>query len=189
VTSRRTRAARQQFDAFVRDTTSGLVRTAYLLTFDLAEAEDLAQETLARIAARWDSIGRMEHPRAYARRVLVHLVYDSASRRARWRAELSAATHDDPAREVEIVDRFAAEPFARIDDMTVLQHALAALPEVQHAVLVLRYFEDLTEAQTADILGCSTGTVKKATWRAMARLRDTVPMHSTDCAARAQAST
>ncbi|HEY3834229.1 MAG TPA: SigE family RNA polymerase sigma factor [Acidimicrobiia bacterium] len=187
MTNKRTRDARRQFDAFVRDSTSGLVRTAYLLTFDLAEAEDLAQETFTRVAARWDSIRHMEHPRAYARRVLVHLVYDGASRRARWRAELSAATHDD-ARGFEPADRSASAPFARIDDMTVLQRALAALPEVQRAVLVLRYFEDLTEAQIADLLGCSPGTVKKATWRAMARLRDTIEAHSTGCADHAPAT-
>ena len=74
---------RADFDRFVSDNTDGLLRTAYLIVWDLPEAEDLVQETLLKVAKRWPRIRRTKHPVAYARRILVNLALDGAARRSR----------------------------------------------------------------------------------------------------------
>jgi RNA polymerase sigma-70 factor (sigma-E family) len=164
----RSSASRQQFDEFVAAVTDDLVRTGYLMTWDLAETEDLVQETLIRVARRWDRVRSMQHPAAYARRILVNLVIDESAKRKRRRDELAL---DDVAVN-DPVDLSAANAFAAIDAMTEFRAALALLPRQQRAVLVLRYWQDLSEADVADLLGCSVGTVKKTTWRAATRLRE-----------------
>lgn len=165
-----TRAA---FDAFVAAHTDGLLRTAYLITWDLAEAEDLVQECLLAVARRWPRVKAMDHPRAYARRILVNLALDDAPRRTRRRRELAddttaglIATPPDEA------DEAGARAFDDVDARAELLQALSMLAPRQRAVLVLRYFEDLTEAQAAAALGCSVGTVKSTSARALARLSD-----------------
>jgi RNA polymerase sigma-70 factor (sigma-E family) len=145
------------FEQFVADHTDGLLRTAYLIVFDLPEAEDLVQDTLFKVARRWPKVRRMDHPAAYARRILVNAAIDGATKRARRRAELSA---DEPP-------VLATGPGERHDD---LHQALAALPPRQRAVLVLRYFVDLPESEVAAALDCSLGTVKSTASRALARL-------------------
>jgi RNA polymerase sigma-70 factor (sigma-E family) len=151
------------FDRFVAQHGDGLVRTAYLIVFDLVEAEDLVQETLFKVARRWPKVRRMDHPLAYARRILVNLALDGSAGRSRRRAELSnSVSGRDPVAPV-------APTFDAHDD---LYRALAELPPRQRAVLVLRYFNDLTEAQTADVLGFSPGTVKSNASRGLARLRE-----------------
>ena len=77
------------FDRFVADSTNGLLRTAYLIVGDLHEAEDLVQETLFKVARRWPKVSRMEHPAAYARRILVNLALRGSPKRSRRRTELS----------------------------------------------------------------------------------------------------
>jgi RNA polymerase sigma-70 factor (sigma-E family) len=155
------------FDAFVAGTAEALLKTAYLLVWDMAEAEDLVQECLLGVARRWPRVAAMEHPHAYARRILVNLVLDGAQGRARRRHELAirAADHHEPPA--------AAGPSALDADPGLLD-ALRALPKQQRATVVLRYFEDLSEAQTAQVLGCSVGTVKSTTSRALDRLRHTL---------------
>jgi RNA polymerase sigma-70 factor (sigma-E family) len=146
------------FDQFVSENADALLRTAYLIVFDLPEAEDLVQETLFKVAKRWPKVRRMDHPVAYARRILVNAAIDGATKRARRRAELAA---DEPP---ELATPTQDE---RHDD---LHQALAALPPRQRAVLVLRYFLDLPEAEVAAALDCSLGTVKSTASRALARL-------------------
>ena len=142
-----------------------LLRTAYLIAWDLPEAEDLVQECLLTVARRWPRVRRMEHPRAYARRVLVNLALDDRRHRARRRQELAAmGTAVEPGADE---DRRIAGVEIRRD----LVDALATLPPRQRAVLVLRYFEDLPEAQVATVLGCSVGTVKSTASRGLARLQ------------------
>jgi RNA polymerase sigma-70 factor (sigma-E family) len=147
------------FDCFVADSTDDLLRTAYLIVWNLPEAEDLVQETLFKIARRWPKVSRMDHPAAYARRVLVNLALDGGAKRSRRRAELSEARIGDPP-----------APTAAFDTHDELHAALAALPPRQRAVLVLRYFLDLPEAEVAAALQCSLGTVKSTASRALARL-------------------
>jgi RNA polymerase sigma-70 factor (sigma-E family) len=161
--------ARAEFESFVDGCADELLRAAYLIAWDLAEAEDLVQETLLRVARRWPRVRRMDTPRAYARRILVNLAIDGAGRRSRRRGEL------DPADSVTLdarADESAASEFGTLDTRAELLTALGQLAPAQRVVLVLRYFEDLTEAQTARALGCSVGTVKSTASRGLARLRE-----------------
>ena len=153
---------RADFDRFVSDSTDALLRTAFLIVWDLEEAEDVVQETLLEVARRWPRVRRMEHPVAYARRVLVNRALRAAGRRGRARQEL---TGESP---VEHTDE-SASPDA-FDTHDELMAALAALPPRQRAVLVLRYFLDLPEAEVAAALKCSLGTVKSTASRGLARL-------------------
>ena len=150
------------FDQFVATHVDDLLRTAYLIVWDEAEAEDLVQECLLKVAHRWPRIRRMEQPRAYARRILVNLAVDGARGRARRRREL----------EPEAASLIAVDPLPALDTRAELLQALGELPARQRAVLVLRYFNDLTEAEVAEVLGCSPGTVKSSASRGLARLRD-----------------
>jgi RNA polymerase sigma-70 factor (sigma-E family) len=154
---------RHDFDRFVANSTDSLLRTAYLIVWDLPEAEDLVQETLFKVARRWPKVSRMEHPAAYARRILVNLALDGSLKRSRRRAELSAPRPSHPA-----------VPAAPLDAHDELYAALVALPPRQRAVLVLRYFLDLPEAEVAAALQCSLGTVKSTASRGLARLEQTL---------------
>jgi RNA polymerase sigma-70 factor (sigma-E family) len=156
--------ARQEFEAFVAGSGDELLRTAYLIAWDLTEAEDLVQETLLRVARRWRRVRSMEHPIAYARRILVNLALDGGKRRSRRRIELGGEQPIEPADETS--GRVIAGVALRSDLMT----ALAALPPRQRAVLVLRYFVDLRESDVAEALGCSLGTVKSTASRGLVRL-------------------
>ena len=142
------------------------MRTAYLIVWDLPEAEDLVQETLLKVARRWHRVRRMEHPVAYARRILVNLALSGADRRARSpaRAHRRSAPRSRPRHR-------AADA---IDTHDELMRALAALPPRQRTVLVLRYFLDLPEAEVAAAMKCSLGTVKSTASRGLARLEQTM---------------
>lgn len=148
----------QGFEDYVLARGDALHRTAYLLTRDSALAEDLVQTALAR---SWGAWRRIEgDPDPYVRRVLVN-TFNSWWRR-RWNGErptevLPERSTDDHTDAIAVRDQIA--------------HALASLPKRQRAVIVLRYFDDLTEAQTADALGISVGTVKSQASKALARLR------------------
>jgi RNA polymerase sigma-70 factor (sigma-E family) len=154
---------RHDFDRFVADSTGGLLRSAYLIVGDLHEAEDLVQETLFKVARRWPRVSRMDHPTAYARRILVNLALRGGPGRSRRRTELSARRPGEPA-----------APAAALDRHDELHAALAALPPRTRAVLVLRYFLDLPEAEVAAALDCSLGTVKSTASRGLARLEQTL---------------
>ncbi|HUA47481.1 MAG TPA: SigE family RNA polymerase sigma factor [Solirubrobacteraceae bacterium] len=157
---------RADFDSFVEQSTDGLLRTAYLIVGDLPEAEDLVQETLLKVAGRWPRVRRMEHPIAYARRILVNLALGGAARRGRRRRELSGETLPERGSEPGESDA--------IDTQDELMRALAALPPRQRTVLVLRYFLDLPEAEVAAAMKCSLGTVKSTASRGLARLEQTL---------------
>jgi RNA polymerase sigma factor (sigma-70 family) len=105
----------------------------------------------------------MEQPKAYARRILVNLALDDARRRARRRRELEPG---------DATSLWAVDPLQALETRAELLQALGQLHERQRAVLVLRYFNDLTEAQVAEVLGCSPGTVKSSASRGLARLRE-----------------
>jgi RNA polymerase sigma-70 factor (sigma-E family) len=161
--------ARVEFERFVDGCAGELLRTAYLIVWDLAEAEDLVQDTLLRVARRWPRVRRMDQPAAYARRILVNLAIDDGTRRSRRRDELEQP--DGAALDIH-TDEAATRAFGALDARAELIDALAVLPPRQRAVLVLRYFEDLSEAQTAQTLNCSVGTVKSTASRGLARLRE-----------------
>ncbi len=160
-----------EFDEFVVAHVDELLRTAYLIVWDEGEAEDLVQECLLKVARRWPRVRRMRHPRSYARRILVNLALDGARGRSERRRELEPGTQ---------AGLIAIDPAPALEERAELLHALGQLHERQRAVLVLRYFNDLTEAQVAEVLGCSPGTVKSSASRGLARLREalqTVPLH------------
>lgn len=148
--------ATESFDAFVQARSRHLLRTAYLLTQDHALAEDLVQTALAKAWFAWSRIDGAD-PEPYVRKIIVN-TYSSWWRR-RWNGEQPS---DD-------LPETAASESA--EDRTDLWRALQRLPRRQRAVVVLRYYEDLTEAETARVLGCSTGTVKSQTSKAFAKLR------------------
>ena len=152
------------FNEFVAVSAEPLLRTAHLITWDIGEAEDLVQECLFKLARRWPRVRRMEQPLAYARRILINLAVDDAKSRARRRTELdsSPAAIEGPARDL----------LGGLETRDELLAALELLTTRQRAVLVLRYFNDLTETQVAEVLGCSTGTVKSNASRGLARLRE-----------------
>ena len=144
-----------------------LVRAAYLIVWDAAEAEDLVQECFFRLARRWPRVRTMEHPKAYARKVLVNLALDASGPRRRSAAELG----DGLETATEHADDAAVRLFGRVEAGTDLERALGELAPRQRTALVLRYFEDLPEAEVAELMGCSVGTVKSTTARALERLR------------------
>jgi RNA polymerase sigma-70 factor (sigma-E family) len=159
---------RDEFEQFVAECSADLLKTAALVVWDTVAAEDLVQECLFKVARRWPRVRAMEHPRAYARRVLINLALDGAARRQRHRSELDGR---DRATVEDHHDEQAALALVRVEASSQLIDALGALAPRQRAALVLRYFDDLSEAQTAEILSCSVGTVKSTTSRALARLR------------------
>jgi RNA polymerase sigma-70 factor (sigma-E family) len=147
------------FDDFVASRSTALMRTAILLTGgDVWAAEDLLQQALVRLASHWPRA--REHPEAYVRRVLVNLSRDAARRR--WRRPWEILMADPPSRESET---------AHVLDRQPLLDALRILPERQRAAVVLRFWEDRSVAEAADLLGCSEGTVKSNTARGLDKLR------------------
>jgi RNA polymerase sigma-70 factor (sigma-E family) len=151
-------ADRSGFDEFVATRSRALLRTAYLLTGDHGQAEDLLQTALAKC---WFAWGRIDGPpEPYVRRALV-TTYATWWRR-RWRGEWPTG---------ELPDRGDPAATTSVDDRDALWRALGALPRRQRAVVVLRYYEDLSEAETAAALGISTGTVKSQAAKALAALR------------------
>lgn len=149
------------FDDFVAARSPALWRTAYLLTGDAHKAEDLLQTALVKAWRRWDSITRREAAESYVRRALVTTYTDWWRRR--WRGEVPTGEMPDAPT--------AHDHGARTDVRHDVLTALANLPRGQRAVVVLRFFDDLSEAQTAAALGISVGTVKSQNSRALAALR------------------
>lgn len=152
------------FEAWVRARGTTLARQAYLLTGDVHLAEDLVQDALARVAQHWRRLRREGEPDAYARVVLHRLSID------RWRRRTARPPEVLTGREV---DR-SSGPVDH-ERRLVLRDALARLTPKQRAVLSLRFYDDLTEARTAEVLGCSVSTVKSQTRVALARVRDLAP--------------
>ena len=146
------------FEEFVLARRGALLRTAYLLTGDHHDAEDLVQSALIKVVPKWARI--KEHPEPYVRQVLAR---ESVNRwrGRRWRE----ATTD-------VVPEAMPHPCADSADRIALLEELRRLSPRQRAVLVLRYFNDLTEADTAEALGISVGTVKSHVRDALARLRN-----------------
>jgi RNA polymerase sigma-70 factor (sigma-E family) len=163
----RNRGASREFERFAAEASGSLLFTGFQMTDNAKDAEDLVQETLLKVARRWSWVRSMDHPAAYARRVLINLVLDDADRRARQRTELQP--HEGAA---ELADDNAARALREVDDRAEFRWALAQLPARQRAVLVLRYWSDLPVAEVADILGCTEGTVTSTASRAAARLAE-----------------
>lgn len=149
----------RRFEEFVRARSRALLRTAFLLTGDKGHAEDLLQTVLIKVSRRWSSIDGP--PEGYVRAALVNTALTRRSRRRF--AETSLAL---------VAERAAPDEWTTVDLRDLLVRSLFKLPPRQRAVLVLRYFEDLSEHETATALGCSVGTVKSQASRGLVRLRE-----------------
>lgn len=158
------RAARdEEFRSYVLARRAELLRTATLLTAgDRHLAEDVVQSTLTRLYVAWPAFQKANNPGGYARRALVNALVDE--RRRPWRRR----EHSLP----DLPDRPAPEPEVGSARTEALNEALRKLPARMRAALVFRYFHDLSVTDTADALGCSEGTVKSQTARALDRLRN-----------------
>ncbi|MFD6563129.1 SigE family RNA polymerase sigma factor [Micromonospora profundi] len=150
----------EEFRDFVAARSAALLRTAYLLTGDWATAEDLLQTALTKTYLAWKRLGGIEAVEPYARRVMVNT--STSWWRRRWHGE----------RPTEVLpERAGVDEIEQQLDRDLLWRHLKALPNRQRAVLVLRYYEDMSEAQTAAMLDISPGTVKSQASRALATLR------------------
>jgi RNA polymerase sigma-70 factor (sigma-E family) len=149
------------FEAFVMARSGSLLRTAFLLTGNRTDAEDLVQSALAKIAPRWVRVVAGGDPEPYVRTVLYreHVSIWRRRRMSEVPLEESTPQPSSPSHE------------DAVSTSLVLARALARLPRGQRAVVVLRFYEDLGESATAQVLGCSVGTVRSQTAKALANLR------------------
>ena len=151
----------EDFVEFVSARCERLYRTACVLTLDQATAEDVLQIAMEKAYLRWHRVRRMDDPAAYVRKVMVNVAISSSQRP--WRRAESP-------RDV-LPERPLLEAESGVEEHATLWQLVCALPERQRAVVVLRYYEDLTERETAEVLGCSVGTVKSQAHDAIRKLR------------------
>jgi RNA polymerase sigma-70 factor (sigma-E family) len=149
---------------YVRGQWPALVRYASALCGDPTEAEELVQSALVRVALRWPFVRDKDNPDGYVRRAIANGYLTT------WRRIRSRETTVPEVPETATV----ADGTAGVDDVMTVRRALAGLPPRQRAVLVLRYLEDRSEQETAELLGCSVGTVKSQASKALAKLRNVV---------------
>jgi RNA polymerase sigma-70 factor (sigma-E family) len=150
------------FAGFVREHTSALLRTAYLLTGSAQNAEELVQDTLVRLYPKWERVAAADVPLAYVRRSLTNGYINQARRASR----REYAYEDVPER----IDQ--RDPVTQLADRDEIWAGLRDLPDRQRAALVLRFFEDLSDDESAAALGCRVGTVRSLVSRGLATLRE-----------------
>jgi RNA polymerase sigma-70 factor (sigma-E family) len=151
----RAQNAPDDFPSFVSREYSRLLRTAYLLAGNRAGAEDVLQDALLKTMRHWDRVSRADHRLAYVRSIVVR---EFLSRRRRLRVAMVRGGE-------------GTVPPPDVATSLVLWECVKSLPTQQRSVVVLRYYEDLTERETAEVMGVSVGTVKRHHARAIARLR------------------
>jgi RNA polymerase sigma-70 factor (sigma-E family) len=149
------------FAGFVRENTSALLRTAYLLTGNAQSAEELVQDTFARLYPKWERVEAAEVPIAYVRRSLAN-AYVNQQRRAS-RREHPYEQVPERAEERDV--------FGQLDDRDEIWAGLRGLPDRQRAALVLRFFEGLSDSESAAALGCREGTIRSLISRGLSTLR------------------
>jgi RNA polymerase sigma-70 factor (sigma-E family) len=157
---------RLRFTQYVQSTHGWLHREAYRLCRDWHEAEDLVQVTLWRVYRRWERLTEQEQLTAYTRRTLLH-AYLSEHRRPRWKYEIS---------QPQLPDTGGPAPTHAVEERVTLAAGLNRLGPRQRAVVVLRFYADLSVEQTAAAMGCSTGTVTSQTHRALNALHGTLTL-------------
>jgi len=153
--------AEQDFRIFVQEIAASLHRTAYLLCGDWYLADDLVQEALAKAYSHWRKVQKAENPSAYVRRILIN-----ESRRS-WRRNRNVTARPD----ADLTDIAVADMSETVANRAELLQALQSLSARQRATVVLRFLEGLSERETAAALGCSEGTVKSQTSRALIKLK------------------
>lgn len=158
--------AEAEFEAFVRESSKALHRSAYLLTGDRHLAEDLVQSALARTHRAWSRLEDPAKAEAYTRKVMYHLQVSW------WRRSRVAESITDDTVEPE---RTGPGEATALSNRLAVHEALKRLSPKQRQVLIYRFFEDRTEAATAELLGISVGTVKSQTAKALGKLREVAP--------------
>lgn len=158
-------ASEEEFAEFFRASWSKLYRVALAVSGDARAAEDDLQVAFAKVYASWGRVRRADHPEAYVRRIVLNQVLGSR--------RYGFARHERPHDSVGD-DRAVASPESGIVERDAVWAAVQTLAPRQRAVVVLRYYEDLSEAEIAEALGCSRGTVKSQAANALATLRRTV---------------
>ncbi|MGW0227949.1 SigE family RNA polymerase sigma factor [Actinopolymorpha singaporensis] len=153
-----------EFEAYMAARQSSLLRTAYLLTGERHSAEDLVQTALAKLYLSWDKVRRREHLDGYVRKILVN--ENNSLWRLAWRRK--EFTTGEVPEHGSVTDQHDH------GERSALWEFVQTLPRRQRAVIVLRYYEDLSEAEIAEILGISVGTVKSQASRALAAMRQRV---------------
>jgi RNA polymerase sigma-70 factor (sigma-E family) len=148
------------FEEFAATRLDAVLRFAAALTADRQLAEDVVQEVLIRAQAKWVRIGSLDHPEAYVRRMIVN---EFTSWRRKWARYVP--------RPAEELDRASADPAEQIAQSRALLDEVARLPPRQRTVLALRYYEDLPDAEIAELMGCSESTVRGYAFRALKSLR------------------
>jgi RNA polymerase sigma-70 factor (sigma-E family) len=148
------------FEDFVRGRGAALLRFAYLLTGDRGHAEDLVQDALVKAYLRWNGRAAViEHPEAYVRRTIVNQFVS-------WRRRRSSGEVVGP-----VPERSGGDHAQRLTERVRVWKVLSELPPRQRSVLVLRYYEGLSDRNIADLLGCAEGTVRSLAARAFSTLR------------------
>ncbi|GAB3117391.1 SigE family RNA polymerase sigma factor [Janibacter alkaliphilus] len=153
------------FEEFVGERGESLMRYAYLVTGQTADAEDLFQETFADVHRKWDRVSASDHPYAYVRTMMTNRY--TSSRRRRWHGERPT----DP-QEMPVESRVTQDHSSRVASDDALWQLLGTLSERMRTILVLRYFEDLDDAEIADTLGIAVSTVRATASRAIGQLRE-----------------
>ena len=147
--------------AFVKASYGRLLREAFLLCGDSGRAEDLVQTTLAKTVVAWSRLQRSEGIDKYVQRTLINTYLSARRRRAWWEQPFS-----------RLVESRARDEYVGVEQRDWLRRALDALPARQRAAVVLRFYEDLSEQDAAQVLGCSVGTVKSLSSRGLRTLRE-----------------
>jgi len=166
-TSQAEPSRQEEFGQFMAARWPGLVRLAYGLTGDRWLAEDIAQAALASAYAAWWRVRRADDPDAYVRRILIN----ASHRRFRRRRVAEQAHEPQQLASSPLADAAVADPAELIGERSALLAALRELPTRQRAIVLLRYWDDLSDAQVAAVLGCAPGTVRSQASRALAKLR------------------
>lgn len=169
-------AVRQEFRDYVTARSTALLRTAYLMTGNQSDAEDLLQTALAKTYLAWPRISNRQAVDAYVRRTMIN------TRTSWWRRDrhVTLTSGDELLARTPATGR---DPIADTDLHDALWSALARLPRRQRAAVVLRYYEELSEAETAAALGVSVGTVKSTVARGLAKLREDAGLRDDERAA------
>ena len=154
---------RSDFELFAERELPGLLRCATMLTGDTELARDLVQDVMLKAHNHWDRVSAAEHPNLYLKAMLTRT---HISWRRRWSVRNIMTGYDGAVTGADVPDHADA-----VVDRDALWHRMADLPRQQRAVLVLRYYEHLTDSEIADVLGCTAGTVRGYASRALTALR------------------
>jgi RNA polymerase sigma-70 factor (sigma-E family) len=156
------------FEEFVSARLGALIRYATVVTWDPYLAEDITQDVLVRAQARWGRIGRLDAPEQYVKRMVLNEFLS-------WRRRRAAHLMFVPRETLDGMSPHEPDRTGAVDDRDLTRRLIAGLPAKHRAAISLRYYEDLSDEQIAELLGCRTGTVRSYLSRGLAALREALP--------------